>query len=151
MALHFKPASLFLGKHLSLSELAMTPQKRAQTSEQQKCCKSWPCHQQSSGWEPGQQLSAVCTALAGVISHWFLWAIKLTQALRRKRGEKTTWKKLILWIWISDQHGAVIVHSFYQRGICIYYFWPENGLYCPNFLHLFSFTGLNDQDSKAKL
>lgn len=93
MALHFKLASLFLGKHLSLSELAMTPQKRAadyETTEVLQITTMSPAEQWMGAWT-----TAVCSLHCSSWGHQSLIFMSNktdSSAQKKKRRENHTEK-----------------------------------------------------------
>lgn len=93
MALHFKLASLFLGKHLSLSELAMTPQKRAMdygTTEALQITTMSPAEQWLGAWT-----TAVCSLHCSSWGHQSLifMSNKTDSSVKKKKRRENHMKK----------------------------------------------------------
>lgn len=93
MALHFKLAPLLPGKHLSLSELAMTPQKRATdygTTEALQIMTMSPAEQWMGAWT-----TAVCSLHCSSWGHQSLifMSSKTDSSVKKKKRRENHMKK----------------------------------------------------------
>lgn len=154
MALHFKLASLFLGKHLSLSELAMTPQKRAadyRTTEVLQIMTMSPTEQWMGAWT-----TAVCSLHCSSWGHQSLifMSNKTDSSVKKKKRRKKHKEKADLmnmnkWpAWSSDI--PFIVSEGHLRFL---FFSHKMACIAPIFLNYFpsQVLMLKDQNPKAEL
>lgn len=151
MALHFKLASLFLGKHLSLSELAMTSQKRAtdyRTTEVLQITTMSPAEQRM-----GACTTAVCSLHCSSWGHQSLifMSNKTDSSVKKKERRENHTKKADLINmnkWPAWSSNTTFIVS--EGHLLLFFGEAEKDLHCPDFLQLFSFPGLKAPWSELK-
>lgn len=152
MALHFKLASLFLGKHLSLSELAMAPQKRATdywTTEVLQITTMSPAGQWMGAWT-----TAACSLHCSSRGHQSLifmsnktdWSVK-----KKKRRENHMKKSDLIHKWPAWSSDIMLIVS--EGHLHLLFFGQKIAYIAPIFYNYFpsQVLMLNDQNSKAEV